>query len=105
LTEAVERITRGETYISREIARDLFEKFCAGSLPRSESPLEHLTDRQCEILQLIADGCNTKQIAEALGVSPKTVDFHRGKIMQRLNIRDVAGLIRLAFREKLLDSR
>jgi DNA-binding NarL/FixJ family response regulator len=105
LTEAVQRIARGETYVSQDIAKNLFEKFCAGSLPNSDSALEHLTERQCEILQLIADGRNTKQIADELGVSPKTVDFHRGKLMERLNIRDVAGLVRLAFREKLLDSR
>jgi len=62
-----------------------------------------LTDRQCEILQLIAEGHNTKQIADILQVRPKTVDFHRAKLMARLNIRDVAGLVRLAFREKLID--
>ena len=104
LTLAVHRVLHGETYVSHEIAKTLFD-LSGGMLPHSESALQNLTDRQCEILQLIADGLNSKQIANALGVSPKTVDFHRSKLMERLNIRDVAGLVRLAFREKLLDSR
>src|SRR6266704_2068153 len=103
LTEAIQHVARGEIYISREIAKHLFEKFCAGSLPQPESSLDRLTDRQCEILQLIAEGHNTKQIADILQVRPKTVDFHRAKMLARLNIRDVAGLVRLAFREKLID--
>src|SRR6267142_2352376 len=104
LTQAMQHVADGEMYLSREIAKELFKKFCSGTLPQSESSLDQLTDRQCEILQLIAEGYNTKEIADILDVRPKTVDFHRAKLMKRLNIRDVAGLVRLAFRERLLDS-
>ena len=104
LTDAVRNVAEGKVYLSREIAARLFKKFCAEPLPKADSPLDQLTDRQCEILQLIAEGHNTKQIADILGVSPKTVDFHRNKLMKKLEIRDVAGLVRLACREKMLDA-
>jgi DNA-binding NarL/FixJ family response regulator len=104
LTEGVRHVALGEMYLCRELAKHLFRRFCSEPMTQSDSALDHLTDRQCEILQLIAEGHNTKQIAALLGVCPKTVDFHRAKLMERLNIRDVAGLVRLAFREKLLDT-
>jgi DNA-binding CsgD family transcriptional regulator len=66
------------------------------------SPLEELTARQREILQLIAQGQNTKQIAEILKVSPKTIEYHRLKLMNGLNVHDVPGLVRLALRAGLI---
>ncbi|HSU57071.1 MAG TPA: response regulator transcription factor [Candidatus Dormibacteraeota bacterium] len=104
LPEAVLRVHRGELYISREIADRLIAKMAARPVAFTTSPLEQLTLRQCEILQLIAEGRNTKEIAAVLEVSPKTVDFHRAQLMDRLQIWDVPGLIRLALREKLVES-
>jgi DNA-binding CsgD family transcriptional regulator len=65
-------------------------------------PVEELSGRQREILQLIAEGQNTKQIAELLKVSSKTVEYHRMKLMAFLNIHDVPGLVRYAIRVGLL---
>ena len=62
------------------------------------SPLDRLTPRQREILQLIAEGRSTKQIAETLSVSVKTVETHRQALMGRLEIYDVPGLVRYAIR-------
>jgi DNA-binding NarL/FixJ family response regulator len=67
-----------------------------------KSPLEQLTIRQREILQLIAEGQNTKHIAAILKISPKTVEYHRMKFMGCLNIHDVPGLVRFAMREGLI---
>jgi DNA-binding CsgD family transcriptional regulator len=67
-----------------------------------KSPLEQLTIRQREILQLIAEGQNTKQIAAILKISPKTVEYHRMKLMNSLNIHDVPGLVRFALRVGLI---
>jgi DNA-binding CsgD family transcriptional regulator len=66
------------------------------------SPLERLTARQREILQLIAEGQNTKQIADILKVSPKTVEYHRMKLMVNLNVHDIPGLVRFALRVGLI---
>lgn len=68
----------------------------------SQSPLEQLTSRQREILRHIAEGQNTKQIAEILKVSPKTVEYHRMKLMAGLNLHDVPGLVRYALRVGLI---
>jgi DNA-binding CsgD family transcriptional regulator len=67
-----------------------------------QSPLEPLTIRQREILLLIAEGQNTKKIAEILKVSPKTVEYHRMKLMNCLNVHDIPGLVRLALRAGLI---
>ena len=104
LTEAVARVQRGETYLSAELAKDLFRKFCNGSFPETECALDKLTDRQCQILQLIAEGHNTKQIGDILGLSPKTVDFHRVKLMAKLGLRTIPDLVRFALHEKLIDA-
>ena len=67
-----------------------------------ESELDVLTPRQRQILQLVAEGLGTRQIAERLFLSVKTVETHRGQIMQRLDIHDVPGLVRFAIRHGLL---
>lgn len=69
----------------------------------SEAELAVLTPRQKEILQLIAEGNSTREIAELLGVSIKTVEAHRANLMERLDIRDVPGLVRLAIRTRLIE--
>jgi DNA-binding CsgD family transcriptional regulator len=67
-----------------------------------KNPLDQLTSRQREILKFIAEGQNTKQIAEILNVSPKTVEYHRMKLMAGLNLHDIPGLVRYALRVGLI---
>ena len=67
-----------------------------------QAPLEGLTIRQREILQLIAEGQNTKQIGGILKVSPKTVEYHRMKLMAGLDLHDIPGLVRFALRAGLI---
>ncbi len=68
----------------------------------SEGLVEHLTARQREVLQLIAEGNTTKDIARQLDLSVKTVDTHRTQLMGRLDIHEIAGLVRYAVREGLV---
>lgn len=98
LATAVQRVARGEIYLSQEISRRLVKKFLSQGITERKSPLEQLTDRQREILQLIAEGHNTKGIADILKVSPKTVEYHRMRLMQALNVHDIPGLVRFALR-------
>jgi DNA-binding NarL/FixJ family response regulator len=65
--------------------------------------LDTLSPRQREVLRLIAEGRTTKQIAAEFGISVKTVETHRAQLMERLNIRDVAGLVRYAILVGLID--
>jgi DNA-binding NarL/FixJ family response regulator len=98
LARAIATIRHGRFYLCSELsplARQL-PTLCASDLPTK--PLEGLTDRQREILQLIAEGETTKGIALLLKISCKTVEYHRAQLMERLNIFDLAGLVRFAMR-------
>ncbi|MGA2686201.1 MAG: response regulator transcription factor [Verrucomicrobiota bacterium] len=102
LATALQRVAQGEIYLSQEISAQLPRNFLLDGIAKRKSPLEQLTNRQREILQLIAEGQNTKGIAEVLKVSPKTVEYHRMKLMGCLNVHDIPGLVRFALRVGLL---
>jgi DNA-binding NarL/FixJ family response regulator len=102
LETALQRVVQGEIYLSREISARLLKKFPLHGIADRKSPLEQLTGRQREVLQLIAEGQNTKEIGEILKVSPKTVEYHRMKLMDCLNVHDIPGLVRFALRVGLL---
>ena len=103
-------VMNGETYLSPSIAKQVVD----GCLQRSGSgppeaagevsPLDLLTPRQREILQLVAEGRSTKEVAQLLELSVKTVEAHRSQIMGRLDIHDVPGLVRFAIRSGLVTS-
>ncbi len=105
-TEQVEtilqRVVNKEINLSPGISTRFLKKIPLPAITDQKGPLEELTGRQREILQLIAEGQNTKQIAEILKVSPKTVEYHRMKLMNGLNIHDVPGLVRFAMQAGLL---
>jgi DNA-binding NarL/FixJ family response regulator len=102
LSTALQRVIGGEIYLTKEISNRLVKKLPLQQLAHRKSPLEQLTDRQREILQLIAEGQTTKAIALILKVSPKTVEYHRAKLMERLNIFDIPGLVRFALQSGLI---
>jgi DNA-binding NarL/FixJ family response regulator len=102
LETALQRIMAGEIYLSREISTRLVKQYPLQGIADRKSPLEQLTARQREILQLIAEGQNTKEIADLLKLSPKTVEYHRMKLMETLNVFDIPGLVRFALRVGLI---
>ncbi|MGA9407845.1 MAG: response regulator transcription factor [Bacteroidota bacterium] len=95
LEVALTAVARGQKYLSPVVSTHLVEEFTALE-QNNEVKVEALTLRQREILQLIAEGRTTKEIAGILNVSPKTVETHRTQLMDRLNIHDIAGLVRYA---------
>ena len=99
---ALESVSRGDTYLSPAISRQVVEGFLKSGAETTD-PLSGLTARQREILQLIAEGRSTREIAADLGVSIKTVEAHRTQLMDRLDIHDVPGLVRFAIRTGLVD--
>jgi DNA-binding NarL/FixJ family response regulator len=102
LETALHRVVDGEIYLSREISTQLHKKFPLRGITGRKSALEQLTGRQREILQLIAEGQNTKKIGEILKVSPKTIEYHRMKLMDCLDVHDIPGLVRFALRVGLI---
>ena len=98
LAAALKGVVGGEIYLSQEIASGFLKKFPLHQIAHSRSPLDQLTPRQREILQLLAEGQTIKAIALVLKISDKTAEYHRAKLMERLNIFDIAGLVRFALR-------
>jgi two-component system response regulator NreC len=99
LVEALDAVWKGEFYLSPGVSRDLVDAYLAKDGAASTDPL---SIREREVLQLIAEGKNVKEIGSILGISVKTAESHRANIMQKLNIREVAGLVRYAIRQGLI---
>jgi len=104
LRMAIDAALKDEVYVSPRVSRHLFSAVSGKPRELSESSLDDLTPRQREILQLIAEGNSTKEIAFSLTLSVKTVETHRAAVMDRLGIRDVPGLVLYAVRHKLISA-
>ena len=98
---ALRAVSRGETYLSPVVSKRVVEDYVSRT-GGAIDPLDALTPRQREILQLVAEGFTSKDVAQRLGLSQKTVDTHRAQIMERLGVHDVAGLVRFALRVGLV---
>ncbi len=101
---ALEAVLAGKTYLSPTISRSAIDSYLHRTGPQQKAGVEQLTPRQREVLQLIAEGNSTKEIAANLNLSAKTVETHRAQLMERLDIYDVAGLVRFAIREGLVQA-
>jgi DNA-binding NarL/FixJ family response regulator len=106
LIKAVREVAKGNAYFSPAILKRLLElyreSYVKGRLARRRS--EHLTSREVEVLQMVAEGFVNKQIAAALNRSMKTVEKHRQQLMDKLNIHDIAGLTRYAIAHGIVES-
>jgi DNA-binding NarL/FixJ family response regulator len=100
---AIASVARGERFLSPAISKQVIEVYL-GRVAKPASSLEQLTPRQREILQLVAEGKSSKQIAQLLNASIKTIESHRASLMERLDIHDVAGLVRYAIRHGLVSA-
>jgi DNA-binding NarL/FixJ family response regulator len=98
---AVRAVARGDTWLSPAVSKLIVNAYTRGN-EMVPGPFELLTPRQREILQLIAEGHSTKEMAQALGLSVKTVETHRTQLMERVGVRDVPGLVRYAIRVGLV---
>lgn len=94
LEQALQAVLAGKSFLSPKVQEVLNQPDMNGEA----TPATGLTDRQTEILRLVASGQTTKEIARHLGISPKTVEFHRGKLMEKLAVHDVTALTRYAIR-------
>jgi DNA-binding NarL/FixJ family response regulator len=104
LETAIRTVARGDKYLTPAVSGQLIASVTSGKSDgaRRMLPVDALTQRQREILQLIAEGRTTREIAETLHISVKTVETHRTLLMDRLNLHDVASLVRYAIRVGLV---
>lgn len=98
---AVRAAARGEKYLSPAVSKRVVDDYVRRT-GGAMDPLDGLTPRQREILQLVAEGHSSKEIAQRLGLSYRTVEAHRAKLMERLAVHDLAGLVRFAVRVGLV---
>ena len=96
LIQAIEEVSRDRIYLSPGISRTVVEAYLAKTEPDPLSP------REREVLQLVAEGKTTKEIARLLGVGVKTAENHRTRILSKLDIHETAGLVRYAIRRGLI---
>jgi DNA-binding NarL/FixJ family response regulator len=94
LCEAVRTVRRGEVYLSPGVSEYVLQGYLRADAPEKDP----LSEREREVLQLVAEGFTARQIAERLGLKPKTVENHRAAIMDKLGIHTTAGLVRYALR-------
>ena len=98
LLGAIREVQRGAVYLSPGISKAVVDAYVG----KSELPPDPLTDRERQVLQLVAEGKTTKEVADVLGLSVKTADSHRTRIMQKLEIHETASLVRYAIRRGVI---
>ena len=101
LVRAIQEVSHGSIYLSPGISRAVVDAFLNKKTNFKEDPL---TERERQVLQLIAEGKSTKEVAQILGVSFKTAESHRMRIMGKLNLHNTAGLVRYAVRRGLVQA-
>lgn len=98
LMHAMQQVSKGGIYLSPGVSQAVVEAYRT----RSESPSDPLSSRERQVLQLIAEGRSTKDVAALLGISVKTAESHRSRLMQKLDIHETASLVRYAVRQGLI---
>ncbi len=103
LVHAIKEVARGAMYVSPAISRTVVDAYLAAEQSAAgRLPGERLTPRERQVLQLVAEGKTTKEIAATLGVSVKTIESHRTRVMRKPGMHTAAGLVRYAIREGLV---
>jgi two-component system, NarL family, response regulator LiaR len=102
LVHAIQDVSQGRLYVSAGVSQAVLDAVASGDGLGRRDAAPRLSRRERQVVQLVAQGKSTKQIAKLLEISAKTAEFHRGRVMDKLNIHDTAGLVRYAIREGLI---
>ena len=98
LVEAIHQVGCGGIYLSPHVSRAVVEAY----MSKSNVPVDPLTPRERQVLQMVGEGRSTKDVATILGISAKTAESHRARLMRKLDIHETAGLVRYAIRRGLV---
>lgn len=102
LISAIHAVYRGDSFLSPSISKTIIDEYLKHSAPSTPIEYEKLTDREREVLQLIAEGYSNREIADKLQVSIKTVGVHRTNLMEKLEIHKVTDLVKYALRKGII---
>jgi len=102
LASAIQAVYRGESFLSPSAAAALVEECQQKTTEGGKDPYQQLTDREREVLKLVAEGHTAREIADMLVVSPKTVEWYKASLMNKLNIHNKTGLIKFAIRKQVI---
>ncbi len=102
LIQAIHSVAEGQRFLCSKVQNELIEDYIAHPHQEVENALEILNEQDRTILQLVADGRSTIQIGHLLNLSPKTIDSYRSRLMKKLNIHDIAGLVKFAIQHELI---
>jgi DNA-binding NarL/FixJ family response regulator len=104
LVEAVHVVSSGQRYLSKSITDMVVDEYLRSpGDPKHRSPIEKLSARELEVVRLVVDGNTSAEIGELLHLSPKTIDTYRQRAMQKLDIKDLATLVKFAIKHGLTD--
>jgi DNA-binding NarL/FixJ family response regulator len=93
IVEAIRRVLSGEIYVSAKVADQVLHQIVSGASASSQNPIERLSDRELEVIQLIGKGLSTREIASNLNLSVKTIESHRAHIKEKLSLRNATELV------------
>lgn len=96
IVEAIHKILKGEIYVSANVADQVLHQIVNGPANSTASPVERLTDRELEVVQLIGRGLSTREIAESLTLSVKTIESHRAHVKEKLSLRNATELVQFS---------
>lgn len=104
LAQAIRAVHQGESYLTPSVAKHVIEGYQHGATQRAKSdPYEQLTDRERDVLKLVAEGYTTQEVGNLLVISPKTVEGHKSSLMAKLDIHSRIDLVKFALRRGLID--
>jgi NarL family two-component system response regulator LiaR len=102
LTSGIRSVYQGDAFLSPSIAKLLIEGYQGGNRQTGHEPYEQLTDRERDVLKLVAEGFTTREIADLLKVTPKTVEGHKTNLMAKLDIHNRIDLVKYALRKGII---
>ena len=103
LLQAIHAVARGESFLSKSVSSIVMDRITRPNTLQTDNPLDSLSPREKEIMQLIAEEHTSSEIGKILVISEKTVEKHRANLMDKLHVRNLAGLVRLAIKYGLID--
>ncbi|WP_420386739.1 response regulator [Roseivirga sp.] len=103
LVEAIELVSKGESYFTQEVSAKIMNQLIKGRSDGQATAMSKLTTREVEILKLISEEFTNHEIADKLFISPRTVDTHRRNLIQKLQAKNTAGLVRFAIKNKIAE--